>query len=76
VPPSCQRRKILEQVAAIVTPATLLAWHRKLIAQKHDGTAYRAPRQAANVTEVVVRFAKENRFQLADSRIYDNDAKT
>src|SRR5215471_2527713 len=36
-------RKILEQVATIVTPATLLAWHRKLIAQKYDGSAYRAP---------------------------------
>src|SRR3989475_7502798 len=30
-------RKILEQVATIVTPATLLAWHRKLIAKKYDG---------------------------------------
>lgn len=57
-------RRILEQVATIVTPATLLAWHRKLIAQKYDGTAYRAPgrpRTAANITQLVVRFAKENR---------------
>ena len=30
-------RKILAQVATIVTPQTLLAWHRKLIAQKYDG---------------------------------------
>ena len=36
-------RKILEQVATIVTPATLLAWHRKLIAQKYEGSAHRAP---------------------------------
>src|SRR5215467_5812520 len=36
-------RKILEQVATIVTPATLLAWHRKLIDQKYDGSAHRAP---------------------------------
>jgi hypothetical protein len=27
------RRKILPEVATIVTPETLLAWHRKLIAQ-------------------------------------------
>ena len=57
-------RRILEQVATIVTPATLLAWHRKLIAQKYDGTAYRAtgrPRTAANITELVIRVAKENR---------------
>src|SRR6516162_2902359 len=33
-------RKILAQVATIVTPQTLLAWHRKLIAQKYDGSAY------------------------------------
>src|SRR5215831_1378612 len=57
-------RKILEEVATIVTPATLLTGHRKLIAQKYDGTAYRAPgrpRTAANITELVIRFAKENR---------------
>ena len=35
-------RKILEQVATIVTPATLLAWHRMLIAQKYDGSTHRA----------------------------------
>ena len=32
-------RKILAQVATIVTPETLLAWHRKLIAKKYDGSA-------------------------------------
>ena len=32
-------RKRLAEVAGIVTPETLLAWHRKLIAQKYDGTA-------------------------------------
>ena len=36
-------RKVLTEVASIVTPETLLAWHRKLIAQKYDGTAHRAP---------------------------------
>src|SRR5215467_9310975 len=36
-------RKILAQVATIVTPQTLLAWHRKLIAQKYDGSAHRTP---------------------------------
>jgi hypothetical protein len=29
-------RRILGEVATIVTPETLLAWHRKLIAQKYD----------------------------------------
>ena len=55
-------RMILGQVATIVTPATLLAWHRKLIAQKYDGTAYRSPgrpRTSANIPELVIRLAKE-----------------
>ena len=30
-------RKILAEVATVVTPETLLAWHRKLIAHKYDG---------------------------------------
>src|SRR5713226_705882 len=34
-------RKLLAEVATIVTPETLLAWHRKLIAKKYDGTAHR-----------------------------------
>src|SRR2546422_8137908 len=34
-------RKLLEQVATIVTPETLLAWHRKLIAEKYDGSSFR-----------------------------------
>jgi hypothetical protein len=34
-------RNILRQIATIVTPETLLAWHRKLIANKYDGSAQR-----------------------------------
>src|SRR5215471_442975 len=33
--------KALEEIAMLVTPVTLLAWHRKLIAQKYDGSARR-----------------------------------
>jgi hypothetical protein len=36
-------RRVLSEIATMVTPETLLAWHRKLIAQKYDGTARRAP---------------------------------
>jgi hypothetical protein len=32
-------RKVLAEVATIVTAETLLAWHRKLIAHKYDGLA-------------------------------------
>src|SRR5258708_39250783 len=31
-------RRLRAEVATIVTPETLLAWHRKLIAQKYDGS--------------------------------------
>src|SRR5262247_4658463 len=34
-------RKLLAEIATIVTPETLLAWHRKLIAQKYDGSSFR-----------------------------------
>ncbi len=35
--------KMLRKVASIVTPNTILAWHRKLIARKYDGSAKRGP---------------------------------
>ena len=57
-------RKVLAQVATIVTPETLLAWHRKLIAQKYDGTANRnpgRPRTPTEISNLVVRMAEENR---------------
>ena len=57
-------RKILAQVATIVTPDTLLAWHRKLIAKKYDGSAKRTagrPRTAAQIAALVTRMARENR---------------
>src|SRR5580658_4562346 len=57
-------RKVLDQIATMVTPETLLAWHRKLIAQKYDGTAHRAPgrpRTAGAIESLVVRMAEENR---------------
>ena len=57
-------RKALAEVASIVTPETLLAWHRKLIAQKYDGTAHRSPgrpRTADEIEALVVRMAQENR---------------
>jgi hypothetical protein len=45
-------RKILAQIATIVTPQTLLAWHRKLIAQKYDGSAYRTLGRPLTSTEI------------------------
>jgi len=57
-------RKILAQVATIVTPQTLLTWHRKLIAQKYDGSANRSPgrpKTLSEISDLVVRMAEENR---------------
>src|SRR5437016_732677 len=57
-------RKLLARVATIVTPETLLAWHRKLIAKKYDGSGSRRPgrpRTVAEVEALVVRMAEENR---------------
>src|SRR5437764_14935457 len=34
-------RKLLNEVATIVTPETLLAWHRRMIAKKYEGSAKR-----------------------------------
>jgi len=45
-------QKLLAQVATIVTPETLLAWHRKLIAQKYDGSAKRGPGRPRTIDEV------------------------
>jgi putative transposase len=36
-------RRVLEDIATLGCPETLLAWHRKLIAQKYDGSARRGP---------------------------------
>src|SRR6187200_1705264 len=36
-------RKVLAELAAIVTPETLLRWHQRLIAQKYDGSCCRRP---------------------------------
>jgi len=36
-------RKVLVELGTIVTPDTLLAWHRRLIAEKYDGSKRRGP---------------------------------
>src|SRR2546423_1292618 len=57
-------RKLLAEVATLVTPDTLLVWHRKLIAQKYDGRNKRGPgrpRTGEEIETLVVRMAEENR---------------
>jgi putative transposase len=47
-------RKLLTEVATIVSPETLLAWHRKLIANKYDGTAQRGPGRPRKAGEIEI----------------------
>jgi putative transposase len=58
-------KQALEEVANIVKPDTILAWHRKLVAQKFDGSQHRKslgrPRIDSELEELVVRMARENR---------------
>src|ERR1700690_2344136 len=57
-------RKALEQVACVAKPDTILAWYRRLVAKKFDGSKHRQypgrPRVAADVEALVVRVAREN----------------
>jgi Zn-dependent protease with chaperone function len=56
-------RRALAEVATLVTPETLLAWHRKLIARKYDGAAspVSGRRTQAEIESLVVQMAVENR---------------
>jgi transposase len=57
-------RRVLHELATIVTPETLLAWHRRLIARKYDGSKHRGPgrpRTRDEIQQLVVRMATENR---------------
>jgi putative transposase len=56
--------RLLSELATIVTPETLLRWHRRLIAEKYDGSARTAvgrPRTTRELAALVVRMATENR---------------
>src|SRR5206468_2448484 len=58
------KRKVLEELAAVAKPDTLLAWYRKLIANKFDGSKFRKssgrPRVDEETERLVVQMAKEN----------------
>src|SRR6476469_630082 len=57
-------RSALQQVACVAKPDTILAWYRRLIAGKFDGSKFRTspgrPRIAPELEALVVRFAREN----------------
>ena len=57
-------RRVLRDLVSIVSPDTLLAWHRQLIARKYYGHRRRGPGRGPVMTEIrqlVVRMATENR---------------
>ena len=58
-------KQALKEVATIVTPDTILGWHRKFVAQKFDGFKQRKtpgrPPIDQELEALVVRMAQENR---------------
>ena len=58
-------KQALKEVAKIVTPDTILGWHRKFVAQKFDGSTQRKPPGRPTIDQeveaLVVRMAQENR---------------
>ena len=57
-------RKVLAEVATVARPDTILAWYRKLVARKFDGSQHRQgpgrPRIKREVEQLIVRMAGEN----------------
>ncbi len=56
-------RKRLFEIGTLVTPDTLLRWHRQLIAKKYDGSKTRRPgrpKTAVEIETLIVRMAREN----------------
>jgi putative transposase len=57
-------RQRLKEVATLATPATLLRWYHRLMAQKFAGSWHRRPlgrpRVTAEIEQLVVRMAEEN----------------
>ena len=58
-------QQALAEVATIVKPATILAWHRHLVAQKFDGSEQRKsvgrPRVDKALEDLVMHMAQDNR---------------
>jgi hypothetical protein len=57
-------RKALREVACVAKPDTILAWYRRLVAQKFDGSKHRQypgrPPVSSEIEALVVRMAREN----------------
>ena len=57
-------RNALSQVACAAKPDTILAWYRRLVAQKFDGSQYRnypgRPAIKKEIVHLIVKMAREN----------------
>ena len=56
-------RRALDELAGLVTPATILRWYRTLVARKYDGSKNRGsgrPPTPVDLVALVVRMAQEN----------------
>jgi hypothetical protein len=58
-------KKALDEIANIVKPEAILAWHCRLIARKFDGSKNRVlqgrPKIEGELEALIVQLAKENR---------------
>ncbi|MHB9071847.1 MAG: IS3 family transposase [Sedimentisphaerales bacterium] len=57
-------RKGLSEICSVFSPDTLLKWHRKLIAQKYDGSKNRKfgrPQISDELRNIIIKVAKANR---------------
>ena len=64
IPSGLRQRRVLREVACVGQPDTILAWYRRLIAQKFDGSRNRPypgrPKVLPELEALVVRMAREN----------------
>ena len=59
----CLGRRLLADIACLFTPETILAWHRRLIANKYDGSRRRGPGRPGtkqDIRELILQMAREN----------------
>jgi len=72
-------KKALAEVATIVKPDTILAWHRQLITQKFDGSGNRRTPGRPTIDQaleaLIVRLAQDNRYNQRVTRLTWNFAR-
>jgi len=58
-------RKALSEICCVFSPDTILKWHRKLVAQKYDGSKHRSkfgrPRITDKLKQLIIDMAEDNK---------------